>query len=205
MSAAAQESAACRGVIDWRMPPKALCRLNSIASLLLGRGNLGTLLNRHAGACATSRSTIGRVRWCSPARPVHATYVLAGDGPPLHEAILLNRRENSVPLSELQTPSEAIEFLKAAGFHAFEREWSIGKSIGVAADPSEHGGIQMWGRMVYIAPTDVGWVLHNLRTTADGPTLVGSLEQACQQAIHALQVWAADLPPSASLERTSDR
>src|SRR5262245_22408059 len=105
----------------------------------------------------------------------------------------------------MQTPSEAIEYLQAAGFHAFEREWAIGKSIGVAADPSEHGGIRAWRRMVYIAPTDAEWVLHNLRATGDHSTLVGSLEQACRQAIGALQAWdspAVALPPNTSLERT---
>ena len=113
-----------------------------------------------------------------------------------------------MPPPEMQTASEAIEFLRAAGFHAFERDWVIGKSIGVAADPSEDGGIQGWRRMVYIARTDAGWVLHNLRTTGDRPTLVGSLEQACRQAIGALQGWdspAAVLPPNTSLERTRDR
>ena len=91
--------------------------------------------------------------------------------------------------SELQTPSEAIEFFRASGFHAFEREWAIGKSIGIAADPSEHNGIQVWRCMVYIALTEQGWVLHNLRTTADGPALVGTLTQASHQAIAALRAW----------------
>jgi hypothetical protein len=94
-----------------------------------------------------------------------------------------------VASSELQTPSEAIDFLRASGFHAFEREWVIGKSIGIAADPSEHGGIQGWRRLVYIARTEQGWVLHNLRTTADGPALVGTLTQATHQAIAALRGW----------------
>ena len=113
-----------------------------------------------------------------------------------------------MPHSELRTPVEAIAFLQAAGFHAFEREWVIGKSIGVAADPSEHSGIQTWRRMVYIAPTDEGWVLHNLRTTGDGPILVGSLGQACIQAIAALEAWdspVGHLPPNTSLERTRGR
>lgn len=104
-----------------------------------------------------------------------------------------------MPPPEIQPPSEAIRFLKAAGFHAFEREWAIGKSIGVTADPLDHGAIQGWRRMVYIAPTDSGWVLQNLRTTGDRPSLVGSLEQACHQTISALQSWdspVAVLPPS---------
>jgi hypothetical protein len=90
---------------------------------------------------------------------------------------------------ELHTTSEAIDFFRASGFHAFEREWAIGKSIGIAADPSEQGGIQVWRRMVYIAPTDHGWVLHNLHTMADGPALVGTLTQASHEAIAALRAW----------------
>lgn len=104
-----------------------------------------------------------------------------------------------MPGSEFQTPSEAIDFLRASGFHAFEREWAIGKSIGVAADSSEHGGIQGWRRMVYIAPTEQGWVLHTLRTTAACPTLVGTLTHACHEAIAALRSWdsgGAGLPPN---------
>ena len=112
-----------------------------------------------------------------------------------------------MPSPEIQTASEAIRFLQAAGFHVFEREWAIGKSIGIAADPSEDRGIQAWRRMVYIVPTEAGWVLHNLRTTGDHPTLVGSLEQACRHAIRALEAWdspAAVLPPNTSFERTRE-
>lgn len=90
---------------------------------------------------------------------------------------------------ELHTTSEAIDFFRASGFHAFEREWAIGKSIGIAADPSEHSGIRVWRRMVYIAPTDDGWVVHSLRTMADGPSLVGTLTQASLQAIAELRAW----------------
>jgi hypothetical protein len=101
----------------------------------------------------------------------------------------------------MKTASQAIEFFQAAGFHAFEREWVIGKSIGVAADPSEHHGIQLWRRLVYIASTNDGWVLHNPRTPAEGPLLVGSLEQACHEAIAALNAWDSPeghLPPDLS-------
>ena len=34
---------------------------------------------------ATTQPTTGRVHWCSSARPRRATYVIAGDGPPLFE------------------------------------------------------------------------------------------------------------------------
>lgn len=88
---------------------------------------------------------------------------------------------------ELDNLSDALEFLREKGFHAFTRKWALGETIGVAAEPFEHGAIRGWGRMVYIAPAEDGWSVHDLRMPGEPPAPSRSLQQACSMAISALQ------------------
>jgi hypothetical protein len=89
-------------------------------------------------------------------------------------------------IPDLATQTEALEFLRGHGFHAFTREWALGSTIGVAADPCEDGGIQGWAHMVYIAAGEGGWVVHDLAQSATLPIPATSLGHACSLAIHAL-------------------
>lgn len=93
-------------------------------------------------------------------------------------------------MKELRTRSDAIEFLLAEGFHAFARDWSLGESIGVAAEPFEHQGITAWRRMVYIAPRNDGWEVYDLSKPGQLPAPAASLEHACRAAVVALQAQA---------------
>ena len=87
------------------------------------------------------------------------------------------------------TKAEAVAFLNARGFHAFEREWVMGETIGVASEPSGTAqGITMYARIVYIARRPNGWVVEELdavpssRSTAEPM----SLEAACAEAVSLL-------------------
>lgn len=94
-----------------------------------------------------------------------------------------------MPQTEMRTRPEAIDFLSAQGFHAFERDWVMGQTIGVAAESFEHNGITMWRRMIYIAPTDTGWKLEFLSTRRqfEAATETETLLQACELAANALR------------------
>jgi hypothetical protein len=87
----------------------------------------------------------------------------------------------------LETREDAVAFLQAAGFHAFVGDWVMGKTIGVASHAVTSHGIEVWERMVYIAPEQGGWVLHNLRRPGLAPTQAVPLREACQLAIRALK------------------
>jgi hypothetical protein len=48
------------------------------------------------------------------------------------------------------TKAEAVAYLTSREFHAFERDWAMGETIGVAAGPTEHGGITVYRYIVYL-------------------------------------------------------
>lgn len=88
---------------------------------------------------------------------------------------------------QLETREDAIRFLRAAGFHAFARDWSLGESIGVASHPSDSEELVVWERMLYIAPEPGGWALYDLRRPAVFPGELLPLRDACELAITALK------------------
>jgi hypothetical protein len=88
---------------------------------------------------------------------------------------------------ELRSRTEAVSFLRQMGYHAFARDWAMGETIGVAAGPLVAAEIQGWRRMVYLAPSPTGWVLHDLMRPGEPPPAVASLRQACLLAIRALE------------------
>lgn len=55
------------------------------------------------------------------------------------------------------TREEAIELIRKNGFHAFERDWSLGASIGLAWGPQNHAAIRSWTNMLYIYGSDATW------------------------------------------------
>ena len=86
-------------------------------------------------------------------------------------------------------------FLRAAGFHAFVRDWAMGETIGVASHPITSEGIEVWQRIVYIAAEEGGWVLHNLDRPGLPPARVASLREACELAMSALEEEIVPDPP----------
>ena len=56
------------------------------------------------------------------------------------------------------TKTEAVASLRAHGFHAFEREWTLGETIGVASEPdAAHDGITVHGRVLYLVRRNDLW------------------------------------------------
>ncbi|GMV32119.1 MAG: hypothetical protein AMXMBFR59_42440 [Rhodanobacteraceae bacterium] len=96
-----------------------------------------------------------------------------------------------MPRPDIRNRADAIAFLMAQGFHAFARDWALGESIGVAAEPFEAAGIRGWRRIVYIAPAGETWEVHDLSGQADRRILAASLEAACQEVVRVLQAQPA--------------
>jgi hypothetical protein len=87
------------------------------------------------------------------------------------------------------TKAEAVAFLRARSFHAFEREWAMGETIGVASEPDETDqGITVYARIVYIARQANGWVVEELgaMSSTRATTEPKSLEAACAEAVSLL-------------------
>jgi hypothetical protein len=83
------------------------------------------------------------------------------------------------------TCAEAVAYLRARGFHAVERDWTMGQTIGVVTGPiNTDVGITVYRRAVYIAPRGDGWVVEEI--TVGPPDVsepaVTSLEDACVRA-----------------------
>lgn len=83
------------------------------------------------------------------------------------------------------TRTEAVAYLQARGFHAVERDWTMGKTIGVFTGPTETDvGITVYKRALYIAPHAEGWIVEEITggpPVASEPSLM-SLEDACVRA-----------------------
>jgi len=63
--------------------------------------------------------------------------------------------------------SAAIEALRSEGFHAFERTWSLGDSIGVGSLPTSDGKVIGYRLMMYLYPVnDRHWNIANLNEPA---------------------------------------
>lgn len=89
------------------------------------------------------------------------------------------------------TKDEAVAFLRARGFHAFEREWAMGETIGVASEPNGTAqGITVYARIVYIARQPNGWVVEELDATPSAHRTAEpkSLEAACADAVSLLSL-----------------
>jgi hypothetical protein len=84
------------------------------------------------------------------------------------------------------TKAEAVTYLTNRGFHAFERDWAMGETIGVAADRTVGGGgITVYRYMVYLARRGEGWIVEQLNPLNTDPqqqaVSVITLEDACAQ------------------------
>ena len=82
------------------------------------------------------------------------------------------------------TKAEAIAHMKDRGLHAFERDWVIGQTIGVAVDAEAICGITAFRRLAYIAKREAGWIVEEVGVMPadDSKPEVMSLEAACARA-----------------------
>ena len=80
------------------------------------------------------------------------------------------------------TKAEAVAYLTSRGLHAFERDWAMGETIGVAAGRTEHGALIVYRHMVYLVRRGEGWVVTQLDSLRGDPQQQVTLESACAQA-----------------------
>jgi hypothetical protein len=93
----------------------------------------------------------------------------------------------------MQTRAEAIAFLRAAGLGASPRDWSLGESIVVPAGTrSEHRGIELHSRVLYIHPSGADWIVSELSTTSR-EIRTSSLADACRVT---LDLVGVTVPPA---------
>jgi hypothetical protein len=92
----------------------------------------------------------------------------------------------------MQTRAEAVDFLRAAGFQAAERDWALGRTVVVPADPkpSPPDGITAYGRMLCLIPNGQKWIVKELHRTPSRETEVDTLLEACRLAIELLSTTA---------------
>ena len=83
------------------------------------------------------------------------------------------------------TKAEAVAYLIGRGFHAFERDWAMGETIGVAAGPAMGGGITVYRYLVYLVRREEGWIVERLNPLNTDPQQhavnVITLQDACAQ------------------------
>ena len=81
------------------------------------------------------------------------------------------------------TKAEAVAYLASRGFHAFERDWAMGETIGVCADAREAHGIIVYRYAVYLVRRGEGWTVVPLAPLGTHPqqheVTVLTLENAC--------------------------
>jgi hypothetical protein len=85
----------------------------------------------------------------------------------------------------MNSRTEAIEYLKAAGLDAGERNWALGETIWIGALPYEASqGIRLFSRSAYIYPRNGQWSIFGkagTRGMEDERCL--SLREACDEVI----------------------
>jgi len=91
--------------------------------------------------------------------------------------------------SEFNSRAEAVAWLKKEGLDAFERDWVMGETIGVAAGklPENENGIEGWKHMVYIHIESGEWAVSDLKYQDSKPIVCGSLESAAIKAKEMLE------------------
>jgi hypothetical protein len=89
----------------------------------------------------------------------------------------------------MRTRAEAVAFLKASGFDASERDWALGRTIVVPADPHppDGTGIVVYERVAYLVPNENDWEVHEFHIVPSRVTPARSLAEACHVAIAILR------------------
>jgi hypothetical protein len=90
----------------------------------------------------------------------------------------------------MKTRAEAVAFLRSAGFEASERDWALGETISVAADPepSGPGEIVVYRRVIYIVPRGENWTVMAMIATSLTPREIPAetLDEACRITVREL-------------------
>lgn len=89
----------------------------------------------------------------------------------------------------MNSRAEAVAYLKSLGFHAKERDWSLGETIRLLSEPEQHSPeFRTFRRGVYIYSRDGLWSIYNDRLAypvSDERRL--SLREACDAAVEILK------------------
>lgn len=91
----------------------------------------------------------------------------------------------------METRDEAVAFLVAQGVYAAKRDWVLGETVVVAADPSTDAstGITLYARCVCIIPVDAGWTVKRMGPVRGAaPRAAPTLRAACDAALALLAV-----------------
>jgi hypothetical protein len=91
----------------------------------------------------------------------------------------------------MTTRREAVDYLRGRGFHAEERDWALGRTVLAASDPSEHEGITVYRRAIYIVPRGPKWRCMELDRPRPADDHELSLEEACERVASILTGAAA--------------
>jgi hypothetical protein len=88
----------------------------------------------------------------------------------------------------MNSRAEAVAFLRSAGFNAAERDWALGETIVVPADPqsSSSGDIVAYRRVIYIVPRAQGWTVSEISACPVRETVVETLDEACRITVREL-------------------
>jgi hypothetical protein len=99
------------------------------------------------------------------------------------------------------TKAEAVAYLTSRGVHAFERDWAMGETIGLAAGPTMGGAITVYRYVVYLERRGEGWIVEQLNPLDTDPQQravnVVTLENACAQGRSDTFRSAVPIPTSA--------
>lgn len=89
----------------------------------------------------------------------------------------------------MHTRDEAVEYLQQRGFYAVKRDWSLGETVLVAADPIEtDSGLLGYRRLVYVFPEDGRWGMWDMMNHLEKPERsYPTLSAAVQAAVELLE------------------
>ncbi len=77
------------------------------------------------------------------------------------------------------TRSDAVRYLRACGLHAAERDWGHGQTVVAATGGTEHKGIMVWARAMYLVPKGEGWTSFELGRPRPDDDNIRTLDDAC--------------------------
>lgn len=64
--------------------------------------------------------------------------------------------------TDFSSLDDVVSWLQSQGLHAFRRHWSLGDSVGVAASVSDHEGVTVLNRLVFIYLDQNRWSMMDL-------------------------------------------
>ncbi|PSB42968.1 hypothetical protein [Chamaesiphon polymorphus] len=72
----------------------------------------------------------------------------------------------------MNTRSEAVQYLQEHGYEAFERDWAMGKTIGIPTGKKRYtkigdGFLEGWDGIMWVYPIEEGWAVDDGWTDDD--------------------------------------